>query len=185
MSPVRPPWRGNSPLGTPSTVIATTIISSYTSAPAYSRYRPRPGAGSLPATAPSGLPAGTWHEHRFFGSSSFYTVGFPSPGATVARTASHSRLGVAAPARATHRCADPATQPSRRSDGVELVIGDQLRHSQQGPMTAPAPRDPRLRRRLRACRGPLGRAVHPRVPRRPRRRQPEHPLTALPATSSA
>jgi AraC-like DNA-binding protein len=89
------------------------------------------------------LPAGTWHEHRFFGQSSFYTVGFPIEEApwpeqdpTLVSVSPLLRELLIA-------CADPAlTRAELRR--VQAVIGDQLKRSPQRPMTLPAPLDPRL-----------------------------------------
>lgn len=93
------------------------------------------------------LPARTWHEHRFYGSSSFHTVGFPvreppwpeMEPALVSVSPLLRELLIA--------CADPALGRAevRR---VRAVIGDQLKRSAQRPMTLPAPVDPRL---VQAC----------------------------------
>jgi len=89
------------------------------------------------------LPAGTWHEHRFFGPSTFHTVGFPAaeppwnePDPTLVSVSALLRELLIA-------CADPdLSRPELRR--VRKVIGDQLTRSAQRPMTLPAPRDPRL-----------------------------------------
>ncbi len=89
------------------------------------------------------LPAGTWHEHRFYGTSSFHTVGFPvgeppwlEQDPTLVSVSPLLRELLIA-------CADPAlTRAEVRR--VRAVIGDQLKRSAQRPMTLPTPRDPRL-----------------------------------------
>jgi AraC-like DNA-binding protein len=89
------------------------------------------------------LPAGTWHEHRFFGSSSFHTVGFPV-GAAPWPVREPTLVSVSPLLRELLiTCADPAlTRAEVRR--VRAVIGDQLKRSGQRPMTLPAPADPRL-----------------------------------------
>ena len=89
------------------------------------------------------LPAGTWHEHRFYGSSSFYTVGFPVEEApwpvrdlTLVSVSPLLRELLIA-------CADP-TLTRAEVQRVRAVIGDQLKRSPQRPMTLPTPVDPRL-----------------------------------------
>ena len=93
------------------------------------------------------LPAGTWHEHRFFGASTFHTVGFPVAEPPWAER-EPTLVSVAPLLRELLiACADPALGRAeiRR---VRAVIGDQLKRSTQRPMTLPAPRDPRL---VEAC----------------------------------
>jgi len=89
------------------------------------------------------LPVGTWHEHRFFGASTFHTVGFPAaeppwnePDPTLVSVSPLLRELLMA-------CGDPAlSRPEVRR--VRRVIGDQLKRSFHRPMTLPAPRDARL-----------------------------------------
>ena len=86
------------------------------------------------------LPAGTWHQHRFYGASAFHTVGFPAsrrcdPGPGGGRRRALLRELLIA-------CADPALTAGRS--------GGPRRHPRpapalpQQPITLPAPRDPRL-----------------------------------------
>ncbi|MGB9182602.1 MAG: helix-turn-helix transcriptional regulator [Solirubrobacteraceae bacterium] len=104
------------------------------------------------------LPAGTWHEHRFFGSSRFYTVGFPvqeppwpERDPTLVSVSPLLRELLIA-------CAEPAlTRPEVRR--VRAVIGDQLKRSRQRPMTLPAPRDPRLVDACALVRNRLGQQI--------------------------
>ena len=89
------------------------------------------------------IPAGTWHEHRFYGASSFHTVGFPVAGAPltddspviVAVSSLLRELLVA--------CTDP-TLPAAESRRVRAVVRDQLRRARVQPITLPAAHDPRL-----------------------------------------
>lgn len=89
------------------------------------------------------LPAGTWHEHRFYGQSSFYTVGFPADEPPW-REREPALVAVSPLLRELLiECAraDLSRAEARR---VRAVIGDQLRRSAQQPMALPAPQDPRL-----------------------------------------
>ncbi len=89
------------------------------------------------------LPAGTWHEHRFYGASSFHTVGFPADQpplddrepTIVAVTPLLRELLIA--------CADPALSPGEIKR-VRGVIRDQLTRSPHQPISLPTSRDPRL-----------------------------------------
>jgi AraC-like DNA-binding protein/quercetin dioxygenase-like cupin family protein len=94
------------------------------------------------------LPAGTWHEHRFYGQSSFYTVGFP-PDEPPWRETEPVLVAVSPLLRELLiECARPdiGRGEARR---VRAVVGDQLKHSTQQPMALPSPTDPRL---VDACR---------------------------------
>jgi AraC-like DNA-binding protein len=89
------------------------------------------------------LPAGTWHEHRFFGASSFYTVGFPvedppwsEQDPTLVSVPPLLRELLVA-------CSDTALTTAE-AGRIRGVIGDQLQRSPQRPMTLPTPRDQRL-----------------------------------------
>lgn len=89
------------------------------------------------------LPAGTWHEHRFYGASRFHTVGFPAnkpplpdPGPTVVAVSALLRELLIA-------CADP-TLTGEEVRRVRAVVRDQLKRSPQQPITLPTPQDPRL-----------------------------------------
>jgi len=93
------------------------------------------------------LPAGTWHHHRAFGASRFYTADFPVAEPPWAEH--HPTLVAVSPLlrELLITCADTALSGAevRR---IRAVIGDQLKRSTQRPMTLPTPRDPRL---LDAC----------------------------------
>jgi len=89
------------------------------------------------------LPAGTWHQHRFYGASRFHTVGFPTQrpplpddAPTVVAVSPLLRELLIA-------CADVDLAPPevRR---IRAVMRDQLARSPQQPITLPTPRDPRL-----------------------------------------
>ena len=89
------------------------------------------------------LPAGTWHHHRAFGTSRFYTINFP-----IAESPWPQRRPTLVSVSPLLRqlliaCADP-TLDRAEVRRIRAVIGDQLKRSTQRPMTLPAPRDPRL-----------------------------------------
>lgn len=102
-------------------------------------------AGSWVASRDRGvwIPAGTWHEHRFYGASRFHTIGFPAalpplphPAPTVVAVSALLRELLIA-------CADPALGRQELAR-LRAVVRDQLRHSPERPFSLPAPQDPRL-----------------------------------------
>lgn len=89
------------------------------------------------------LPAGTWHEHRFYGDSRFHTVGFPVEHAPL-RDEQPTMLAVSGLLRElVITCADPQLSAGEVTR-IRAVIGDQLRRSPHQAISLPAPRDPRL-----------------------------------------
>jgi AraC-like DNA-binding protein len=88
------------------------------------------------------LPAGTWHEHRFYGASAFHAVGFgadpPLPDRepfVIAVSPLLRELLVA--------CTDE-TLAAAEARRVRAVVRDQLRRTRHEPIMLPAPRDERL-----------------------------------------
>jgi AraC-like DNA-binding protein len=89
------------------------------------------------------LPAGTWHEHRFYGPSSFHTVGFPAHDPPW-REREPTLVAVSPLLRELLiECARPDLT-SAEARRLRAVVGDQLKHSAQQPMALPSPHDPRL-----------------------------------------
>jgi AraC-like DNA-binding protein len=89
------------------------------------------------------LPAGTWHEHRFYGASRLHTVGFPGSRPPLPDT-SPAIVAVSPLLRELLiACADPALT-AREILRVRAVLRDQLRRSSQQPISLPAAQDPRL-----------------------------------------
>jgi AraC-like DNA-binding protein len=89
------------------------------------------------------IPAGTWHEHRFFGASSFHSVGFPydepplpTDAPAIVRVNSLLRELLVA-------CTD-RTLPPAEVRRVRAVIQDQLRRARAQPVSLPTAGDPRL-----------------------------------------
>lgn len=90
------------------------------------------------------LPAGTWHEHRFYGASRFHSVGFPAASPPLPDT-SPTIVAVGPLLRELlMACADPDATP-QETKRVRGVVRDQLKRSPQQPLTLPTPHDPRLR----------------------------------------
>lgn len=94
------------------------------------------------------LPAGTWHEHRFYGRAAFHTVGFsvdraPPFGRSPTVVAVHGLLRELIVA-----CTEPDL-PAVESARLRAVLVDRLRRAEVHPLTLPTPSDPRL---VDACR---------------------------------
>jgi AraC-like DNA-binding protein len=89
------------------------------------------------------VPAGIWHEHRFYGRSAFHTVGFPAdhpplPTDTPTIVAADSLVRELMIA-----CTQPglAAGPAHR---LRAVLHDRLPTAQLQPLQLPAPQDDRL-----------------------------------------
>jgi AraC-like DNA-binding protein len=89
------------------------------------------------------IPAGVWHEHRFYGRASFHSVGFsveeaplPDGDPTVVAIDGLVRELLVA-------CTEPAL-PSDESRRIRAVLGDRLRRASIQPLSLPRARDPRL-----------------------------------------
>jgi AraC-like DNA-binding protein len=90
------------------------------------------------------VPAGVWHEHRFYGSSSFRTVGFPVSGAPLSDT--WPRILVVDPLlRELLITYTDGDVPPEESGRIRGVLHDRLRRAAVEPLVLPAARDPRLR----------------------------------------
>jgi AraC-like DNA-binding protein len=89
------------------------------------------------------IPAGTWHEHRFYGRTFFHTVGFtveesPLPDGdptVIAIDGLVRELLVACTERAL---------PSREAQRIRAVLGDRLRRASVQPLSLPSAHDARL-----------------------------------------
>jgi AraC-like DNA-binding protein len=94
------------------------------------------------------VPAGIWHEHRFYGRSSFYSVGFdvtssplPSDKPTVVAADGLVRELVIA-------CTEQGLHPAEERH-LRAVLVDRLRRLEAQPLSLPRAQDPRL---AQACR---------------------------------
>lgn len=89
------------------------------------------------------IPAGTWHEHRFYGPSRFHTVGFPVESAPLPP----QRPTVVAVDALLRELLITYTDTSLRpaeARRIASVLRDRLHRASVAPLTLPAPHDPRL-----------------------------------------
>jgi len=89
------------------------------------------------------LPAGTWHQHRFYGASRFHTVGFPAHRPPLP-TDAPAVVAVSALLRELLIAFTSQGHGPRELGHLRAVMRDQLARSPQQPITLPTPRDPRL-----------------------------------------
>jgi len=89
------------------------------------------------------LPAGTWHEHRFYGASAFHAVGFELANAPLADT-EPTVIAVGPLLRELLVACTDETLPAPEVRRIRLVLRDQLRRSLREPIMLPAAVDPRL-----------------------------------------
>jgi AraC-like DNA-binding protein len=102
-------------------------------------------AGAWVASADRGvwIPAGMWHEHRFYGASAFHAVAFPAGPAPLPADAP-TVVSVSPLLRELlMACTDPALSEVEKRR-VRAVVNDQLRRASVKPITVPSARDPRL-----------------------------------------
>ena len=89
------------------------------------------------------IPAGLWHEHRFYGRSSFHTVGFRRD-APVPLGTSPTVVGVNGLLRELLiACTEPGI-PADESERIMAVLRDRLARARVEPLVLPTARDPRL-----------------------------------------
>ncbi|MEU6560678.1 AraC family transcriptional regulator [Nocardia nova] len=91
------------------------------------------------------IPAGTWHEHRFYGQTHFHTVGFPADGtAPVLPVRAPTVVAVDALVRELLiALTGPALTPAETRH-IRAVLRDRLRRVVTQPITLPVARDQRL-----------------------------------------
>jgi AraC-like DNA-binding protein len=95
------------------------------------------------------VPLGYWHEHRFYGESTFHCVGL-EPHENPLRLTEPAVVGVTPLLRElVIACAAPDGHAREEYARLRAVLLDQLRHSPQRPLYLPTPRDARL---AAACR---------------------------------
>jgi AraC-like DNA-binding protein len=89
------------------------------------------------------IPAGTWHEHRFYGRTSFHIVSFattesplPAGEPTVLAVDEFVRALLIA-------CTEPGLS-TPEGQRIRAVLGDRLRRAVVQPLVLPTARDPRL-----------------------------------------
>jgi AraC-like DNA-binding protein len=89
------------------------------------------------------LPAGTWHEHRFYGASAFHSVGFGVDSAPLADR-DPTVIAVSPLLRELLVACTDETLPPGEVRRTRAVLRDQLRRARQEPIMLPAATDPRL-----------------------------------------
>ncbi|HEY6891442.1 MAG TPA: helix-turn-helix transcriptional regulator, partial [Solirubrobacter sp.] len=89
------------------------------------------------------LPAGTWHEHRFYGASAFHSVGFGVDSAPLADR-DPTVIAVSPLLRELLVACTDETLPAPEVRRIRAVLRDQLRRTRQEPIMLPAAKDPRL-----------------------------------------
>src|SRR3954468_14191855 len=88
------------------------------------------------------LPAGTWHQHRFYGASAFHSVGFGVERAPL--PVDHPAVVAVGPLlRELLVALTDGTLPDAEARRIRAVVHDQLRRTHEEPIMLPAPRDER------------------------------------------
>jgi AraC-like DNA-binding protein len=93
------------------------------------------------------LPAGVWHEHRFYGVSAMHSIAFPRHNSPLPAEAA-GLVPVGPLLRELIVAGTEAGLPTREAGRLRAVLRDQLRHTRTLPITLPAATDARL---ARAC----------------------------------
>ncbi|MFI6998732.1 AraC family transcriptional regulator [Nocardia sp. NPDC050175] len=107
----------------------------------------RTDAGSwiAPADRAIWIPAGSWHEHHFYGPTRFHTVGFP-PELAPDWTTPSVLAALPLVRELIITCSTAQELPDTELVLLRRVLLDQLRRSPEQPLRLPAARDERLRK---------------------------------------
>jgi AraC-like DNA-binding protein len=89
------------------------------------------------------VPAHTWHEHRFYGRSSFHTIGFPETDDVLPADAP-TVVAVDPLVRELLIALTEAEVGEAEAGRLRGVLADRLRRSSLAPFSLPTPTDPRL-----------------------------------------
>lgn len=103
-------------------------------------------AGSWVAAADRAvwLPAGTWHQHRFYGASAFHTLGFPADDPPLHDNAPTILAVTGLVRELMIACTEP-TLGRDEERRLRAVLRDQLGRMPQEPISLRTPRHPQLR----------------------------------------
>lgn len=104
------------------------------------------GHGSWVASSDRALwvPAGVWHEHRFYGRTEFHTMGFPLDEPPLPAAGSPTVIAVDALLRELLVAATGDLLSPAEAGRIRAVVRDRLHRAPVQPVSLPAPRDPRL-----------------------------------------
>jgi AraC-like DNA-binding protein len=94
------------------------------------------------------IPAGIWHEHRFYGHTSFHSVGFTSATAPLPGDAPTVVAAGGLIRELMIACTEAGLQPAEEQR-IRAVLIDRLGRVEVQPLSLPRARDPRL---AQACR---------------------------------
>jgi AraC-like DNA-binding protein len=94
------------------------------------------------------IPAGMWHQHRFYGQSSFHTIGLPV-GEAPLPDSSPTIVAVSGLLRELLIACTDAELPTAESRRIRAVLRDRLRRAIVQPLALPTAQDRRL---IDACR---------------------------------
>jgi AraC-like DNA-binding protein len=102
------------------------------------------------------IPAGAWHEHRFYGHSEFHTIGFPADGTPLLPSGSPTVIAVDALLRELLIALTSAALSPAEARRLRAVVHDRLHRAAVQPVSLPTPRDPRLADACRLAEADLG-----------------------------
>jgi AraC-like DNA-binding protein len=89
------------------------------------------------------IPGGIWHEHRFYGDSSFHSVGFARDDPPLPVTAPTVVAATGLVRELVIACTEPDLRPAE-DRRLRAVLRDRLRRADVQPLTLPSPREERL-----------------------------------------
>jgi AraC-like DNA-binding protein len=104
------------------------------------------GHGSWVASSDRALwvPAGIWHEHRFYGHSEFHTIGFPADAIPLLPAGSPTVIAVDALLRELLVALTGASLSRAEARRIRAVVRDRLHRAAVRPVMLPTPSDSRL-----------------------------------------
>lgn len=89
------------------------------------------------------VPAGMWHEHRFYGRTRFHTMGCPAQAPWLSGT-SPTVVAVDPLVRELIIAGTDEHLPTAQMNRIRAVLRDRLRRAEVQPLALPSARDPRL-----------------------------------------
>lgn len=103
------------------------------------------------------VPAGVWHEHRFYGRTSFHSVGFPTTAAPLS-TDTPTVVAVDQLLRELLIALTAGGLSGAETERIQAVLVDRLCRAVVAPFELPVPTDPRLVDACRLVEGDLAQA---------------------------